>query len=148
MFWKKALLLFSLFTFTVAAAAVPLDTADAARKGGFSSGKRSFSQTPKKIQDNVSKSTSGTKTNAGSGASTTTQRGFFSGGSLMKGLMIGGLAGLFFGSVFGGMGFFGDLLGLMVNVLAIIALIAIVRAVFAAIRRNRDRRRPGDFRRW
>jgi len=91
--WKKALLLFSLFTFTLAVA-VPVDFADAARKGGYSSGKRSYTQTPKKSQDNVQNSTTGTKTGTGAAAGTTQNRGFFSGGSLMKGLMIGGIAGL------------------------------------------------------
>jgi predicted lipid-binding transport protein (Tim44 family) len=147
MFWKKALLLFSLFTFTVAVA-VPVDSADAARKGGFSSGKKSYTQTPKKAEDNVSNSTSGTKTSTGTSAATTQNRGFFSGGSLMKGLMIGGIAGLLFGSLFSGMGFFGDFLGLIVNVLAIIVLIALIRAVFTAFRRNRYNRRPSDSRRW
>jgi len=145
--WKKLLLVFSLLAFT-AAVTVPLDSADAARKGGFSSGKKSFTQTPKKSQDNVSNSTSGTGGTKTGTATQTTQRGFFSGGSLMKGLMIGGIAGLLFGSMFSGLGGFGEFLGLIVNVLAIIALIAIVRAVFASIRRNREQRRPNDTRRW
>lgn len=147
MMWKKLLLVFSLFAFT-AAATVPADSADAARKS-FSSGKKSYSQTPKKApQDNVSKSTGGTKSSAGSTAGTTQKRGFFSGGSLLKGFMIGGIAGLLFGSIFSGMGGFGDFLGLIVNVLAIIVLISLIRAVVNAFRRNRDSRRPNDSRRW
>lgn len=112
-----------LFTFTAS------DIADA-RRGGFSSGKRSFTNTPKKAPEssNVSRTDSGTK----SGAANTTnpaQRGFFGGGSFMKGLMIGGLAGLLFGGIFGGMGFLGDLLGLIINVLAIYFLFVIIRSV-------------------
>lgn len=143
--WKKALLLLSLLAFTVVVS-VPADQADAARKS-FSSGKKSFTQTPKKSTDSVSKTTTGTKTNTGA-TGTTTQRGFFSGGSLMKGLMIGGIAGLLFGSVFSGMGGFGNFLGLIVNVLAIIVLISIIRAVFSSFRRNRNQQRPDDSRRW
>lgn len=145
--WKKALLLFSLLAFTVVVSA-PADQADAARKS-FSSGKRSFSQTPKKSTDSVSRTTTGTKTNTGATTGTTTQRGFFSGGSLMKGLMIGGIAGLFFGSVFSSMGGFGSFLGLLVNLFAIMVLISIIRAVFSSFRRNRNpRQRPDDSRRW
>ncbi|CAM3863689.1 hypothetical protein COLU111180_11310 [Cohnella lubricantis] len=144
--WKKALLLFSLLAFTVVIS-VPADQADAARKS-FSSGKKSYSQTPSKSTDNVSKTTTGTKTNTGAAAGTTAQRGFFSGGSLMKGLMIGGIAGLLFGSMFSGMGGFGDFLGLIVNVLAIIVLISIIRAVFNSFRRNKNQQRPDDSRRW
>jgi predicted lipid-binding transport protein (Tim44 family) len=145
--WKKIVLALSLLAFT-AAVTVPADVADARKS--FSSGKRSYTKTPAKSQDQVSKSTSGTKTGSSSSATgANAKRGFFSGGSLMKGLMIGGLAGLFFGSVFSGMGFFGNFLGLLVNVLAIIVLIAIVQAVLASIRRKREtRQRPDDSRRW
>lgn len=146
MMWKKALLLLSLLAFTVVVS-VPADQADAARKS-FSSGKRSYSHTPSKSTDSVSKTTTGTRSSTGTAAGSTTQRGFFSGGSLMKGLMIGGIAGLLFGSVFSGMGGFGNFLGLIVNVLAIIVLISIIRAVFNSFRRNRDQRRPDDSRRW
>ncbi|MBB6730383.1 hypothetical protein [Cohnella zeiphila] len=146
--WKKIVLLLSLFAFT-AAVTVPVHDADAARKS-FSSGKRSYTKTPAKSQDQVSNSTSGTKTGTSSSATgANAKRGFFSGGSLMKGLMIGGLAGLLFGSMFSGMGFFGNFLGLLVNVFAIVVLIGIIQAVFASLRRRREtRHRPDDSRRW
>jgi len=62
----------------------------------------------------------------------------------MKGLMVGGLAGLLFGSLFAGMGFLGELLGLMINVLAIYFLFVIVRNVY---RYFRDRKPPRESRR-
>ncbi|NIK76536.1 putative lipid-binding transport protein (Tim44 family) [Paenibacillus castaneae] len=109
------------------------------RGGGFKSPKQSFTQTPKKT-DNASQTSSGTKTSPKAG---TTKTGAFSGGGLMKGLMIGGLAGLMFGSLFAGMGAFGNILGLMVNLLAIFALIMLIRVAFVYLlsKRNQSNQR-------
>jgi predicted lipid-binding transport protein (Tim44 family) len=113
---------------------------DAKPRGGIKSPKQSFTQTPAKPADNVTQSNPGSKsTGSTTGATTTANRGFFSGGSFMKGLMIGGLAGLLFGGLFGNLGFFGDLLGLIVNVFALFVLFAVIRAVFVYFR---NRRRP------
>ncbi|GGA20352.1 hypothetical protein [Paenibacillus physcomitrellae] len=105
--------------------------------GGYKSGVKSHTTTPNKstTTDNVSKSgtTSSTKGTAG----TTANRGFFSGGSFMKGLMIGGLSGLLFGSLFAGMGGFGNLLGLAVNIFAIYLIIVIAAALFRRFTRPR-----------
>lgn len=118
-------------------------TADAAKRGGggIKSPKQSFTQTPKKA-DGASQSTSGTKspsTTAGA-----TKPGFFSGGGLMKGMMIGGLAGLMFGGMFAGMGAMGNILGMMINLIAIAALVMLIVAAFKYIRRKRtpDTRGP------
>lgn len=115
--------------------------ADAKPRGGIKSPKQSYTQTPKK-SDNVSQTNPGTKTGATTG---TTKPGFFGGGSLMKGLMIGGLAGLMFGSLFSGLGAFGNILGLMINLLAIFAVIMLIRVAFVYLRSKRnppDQRRP------
>jgi len=126
---------------------------DARRGGAFKSSRGTFQQTPSKSQQdagtakqNAVKSDSQTKSSGASATSSagTTQRGFFSGGSFMKGLMVGGLAGLLFGGLFAGMGFFGELLGLMINVLAIYFLFVLIRAVY---RYFRDRRPPRESRR-
>lgn len=71
----------------------------------------------------------------------------FSGGSFMKGLMIGGLAGMLFGGLFGNMGFFGEILGLLVNLMALFALFMLVVMIF---RKFKDRRKPPrpDSGRW
>jgi predicted lipid-binding transport protein (Tim44 family) len=148
--WTKALLVLTVFTVFFVTVA---DEADA-RRGRFVAPKKSFTETPKKAQDNagqVSRSDSGTTTGTKAGANTTgaagtagTQRGFFGGGSFLKGLMIGGLAGLLFGSLFAGMGFLGELLGLMINVLAIYFLFVLVRNVY---RYFRDRKPPRESRR-
>ena len=121
-------------------------TADAKPRRSIKSPKQSYTQTPK-TDNNVSQTNPGTKTGTTTGTAgktTTANRGFFSGGSFMKGLMIGGIAGLLFGGLFSNMGFFGDLIGLFMNIIAIIALIALVRF---AIRYFRDRRHSYNRRR-
>ncbi|PZD93625.1 hypothetical protein DNH61_23710 [Paenibacillus sambharensis] len=141
---KKIILLMMALTVFVAFSAV--DTADA-KRGGFKSPKKSYTQTPSKPADNVRPADPGAKTpgaGATAGAGAAGQRGFFSGGGLFKGMMIGGLAGLMFGSMFAGMGFMGDFLGLLVNVLALYVLFVAIRAVIRHFRNRRDEndRRP------
>ncbi|QGQ96746.1 preprotein translocase subunit Tim44 [Paenibacillus psychroresistens] len=81
---------------------------------------------PAKSTDNVSNTK---KTNPTNGAATTANRGFFSGGGLMKGLLIGGIAGMLFGGMFGSMGALGNIFGLLINVLAIYFLFMIIRNI-------------------
>ena len=145
--WTKALLVLTVFTVFFVTVA---DEADA-RRGRFVAPKKSYTEQPKKAQDNVSnidRTNSGTASGTKAGANPTgtagTQRGFFGGGSFMKGLMIGGLAGLLFGGLFANMGFMGELLGLMINVLAIYFLFVLVRSAY---RYFRDRRPPRESRR-
>lgn len=66
-------------------------------------------------------------------------------GGFMKGLMLGGLAGLLFGGLLGNMGILGSIFGLLVNVIAIIVLIAIVRKVFTMLKRKR---KDEDYNSW
>lgn len=149
--WKKALLLFSLFALVATAVSPLIDGADA-KPRSFRSGTKSFTKTPAKSDSSVNSGTTASKSTTAGSASSTANRGLFGGGSFMKGMMIGGLAGMLFGGLFGGMGFMGEMLGLMINVLAIVALFAIVRAVFTAIRRKRESQRPqypnDQQRRW
>ncbi|MBW7454263.1 hypothetical protein ACFOLF_01875 [Paenibacillus sepulcri] len=136
---KKGLMLFMAFTLFFA---VSVGSVDAKRGGGFKSPRQGFTQHPAKNPDSgINKSTGGTSGAVKSGTAATTKRGFFSGGSLMRGLMIGGLAGLLFGGIFGGMGFLGNFLGLIINVLAIYILIAAIRGI---IHYFRNRRRPSN----
>jgi predicted lipid-binding transport protein (Tim44 family) len=141
-FWTKALLTLAVFAVFFAAAA---DDADA-RRGRFVAPKKTYTEQPKKMQDGagtVNRSDSGTTSGTKAGANPTgtagTQRGSFGGGSFLKGLMIGGLAGFLFGSLFAHMGFLGELLGLMINLLAIYFLFVLVRAAY---RYFRDRKPP------
>ncbi|SFS61890.1 hypothetical protein [Paenibacillus sp. BC26] len=141
---KKGLLMlmaFALF-FAFSAGAV-----DAKPRGKISSPKKSYTSTPSKPADNVTKSNGGTSGTTKAGAATTGKRGFFSGGSFMKGLMIGGLAGLLFGGMFGNLGFLGDMFGLIINVIAIYIVIVAIRGIFHYFKNRRkpahpDQRRP------
>lgn len=115
--------------------------ADAKPRRGFKSPRQGFTQNPKK-PDNVNQTNPGTRAGTPAG---TTRPGFFGGGNLMRGLMLGGLAGLLFGGLFSGMGAFGNILGLMINLLAIFSVIMLIRVAFAYLRSKRnppDQRRP------
>ncbi|ANS75178.1 hypothetical protein AWM70_11660 [Paenibacillus yonginensis] len=121
------------FAFTVQ------DSVDAKGRigGSYRSGVKSHTTTPNKstTKDNVSKSSTGSTT--GGTAASTANRGFFSGGSFMKGMMIGGLSGLLFGSLFASMGGFGNLLGLALNIFAIYLVVVIAAALFRRFSRPR-----------
>ncbi|WP_438350985.1 hypothetical protein ACP8HI_10225 [Paenibacillus sp. FA6] len=140
--WIMVVMALTLIFVTISPASV-----DARRGGGFKSGTKSFTNTPKKstTNSNVNKSTTNNKSTAGTAAGSTGKRGFFSGGSLMKGLMIGGLAGMLFGGMFGNMGFMGDLIGLAINALAIYVLISLAIAGYRAYK-NRRKPDPRDGR--
>ncbi|MNM40796.1 hypothetical protein D3C81_516010 [compost metagenome] len=137
-FIKSAMLIVMAFTLFFGAAAP--DYADARRSGGgFKSGVQGYKSTPNKSTQSSTYKSDSTKSSSYSGTSATTaKRGFFSGGSFFKGMMIGGLAGMLFGGLFGGMGFFGNILGFAVNMLAIYLVVMLVLSLF---RRRNERRR-------
>ncbi|NBD23517.1 hypothetical protein [Paenibacillus glycinis] len=122
-------------------------TADARPRGGGikSSPRQSYTPAPSKPADNINKSNSGTGTTK-AGTTTNANRGFFSGGSFMKGLMIGGLAGLMFGGLFGNMGFFGNIVGLLVNILAIYVVIMAISGIVRYFRNRKKPAHPGNRR--
>lgn len=115
------------------------DSADAKRGGGFKSNKQSYTQKNDSATQSNSGSTSNTnKATTGTGTTSTTKSGgLFSGGSFLKGMAIGGLAGLLFGGMFSGMGAFGEILGFMINLLAIFAVIMVIRAAWTYVRNNK-----------
>lgn len=63
--------------------------------------------------------------------------GMFRSGGLMKGIMLGGLAGLLFGGLLGHMGIFGAMLGFAVNILALFVLIAIIGKIISLFKRKK-----------
>jgi predicted lipid-binding transport protein (Tim44 family) len=65
----------------------------------------------------------------------------------MKGLMIGGLAGMLFGGMLGS-GFMSNMLGLLINVLAIYVLIVAIRGIFLYFRNRRKPAHPDDRSRY
>ena len=104
----------------------------------YKSGKKSFNRNNNSTNNNSlfqKKQDNNTTTNKS--AATNKQGGFFSGG-LMKGLMLGGLAGLLFGGLFGGMGFLGEILGLFINILAIVVIIALIRKIFQFFTKKKE----------
>ncbi|GGG88860.1 hypothetical protein [Paenibacillus radicis (ex Gao et al. 2016)] len=122
--------------------------ADAAKRGGgggMKSPKQSFTQTPKKTDQGsgVSQSNPGTKTGGAAGAGAATKSSGF-GGSFMKGMLVGGLAGMLFGGMFG-TGAFGQMLGFLVNLLAIAAIIMVIVAAFKYIRNKRTPNPRGPY---
>ena len=48
-------------------------------------------------------------------------------------------AGLLFGSLFGGMGMLGNILGLLVNVAAIVVIVYFLMKIFQLIKRKKDK---------
>lgn len=149
---KKFLLVFmSCFLFL---AVVSPDLADARRGGGYKSNMGSFKKqdtTTNRTQNNQSNvnrndTSNSSNTSARNTATANQNRGFFSGGSLMKGLMIGGLAGMLFGGLFAGMGFMGEILGLLVNLAAMFVIIFLIFAVVRWIFNRSDRRRANTNR--
>lgn len=137
---KKMLMVFVAFTLFFTLFSGFANDADARRGGGFKSTPKSYTTTPKKSTDSNSSTMNSTnRTNNTTGS--TANRGFFSGGSFFKGLMIGGLAGMLFGGMFGNMGMFGDILGLIINLFAIYILFIAARGIYRMIR---QRKKPAD----
>ena len=58
----------------------------------------------------------------------------------MRGLMIGGLAGMLFGGLFANMGFMGNILGLFVNLIAIFVVIALIRKIYTMFKNNKEQK--------
>ncbi len=127
---KKMTALFLAFGLLFSVAAPLIDTADAKR---YRSPSRSYEQPPR---NNVQEPQRTDRVNDGA----TTQRpgvttpgatrtgGFFSGG-MMRGLFLGGMAGLLFGGLLANFGMLGSLLGLAINLLALFVLFILIRKV-------------------
>ena len=136
MFKKLSLLLMACtiaFSFT---APFQADAAYRSSKKSFNTG--STTQTPNSGVNKSEPAASSKTPNSATTQAPAQKPGLFGGaGGFMKGMMIGGLAGMLFGGLFGGMGFLGDMLGMIVNILAIVVLIAVIRKVFVYFRDRR-----------
>ncbi|WP_307433745.1 hypothetical protein [Bacillus sp. V2I10] len=58
------------------------------------------------------------------------RRNNFARGGIMRGLLYGGIAGLLLGGLLSNLGFFGGVLGLFINILAILFLLLLIRKIF------------------
>lgn len=143
---KKWIALFLALAVFVAPLAFGADDVEA--KKSYRSSKKSFNSniTPDKSNNSFnSKTTNNVNSSKTTGTTTTTTSR--TGGGFLSGLMFGGLAGFLFGSMFDGLGAFGALLGLMINGLAIIALIGIVLAAFTYVKNSRRREGANPWKR-
>ncbi|WP_405097230.1 hypothetical protein [Oceanobacillus sp. FSL H7-0719] len=98
--------------------------------GGINSNNNNNSLFQKNKKDSSSYNKSAAKQN-------TNNKGGFMSGGLMKGLMLGGLAGLLFGGLLGNMGILGSMLGLLVNGLAIIFLVSVAMRIYQFFKKKK-----------
>ncbi|MFC4410117.1 hypothetical protein ACFOZY_06650 [Chungangia koreensis] len=105
---------------------------------GYKSGKKgfNFNNNQQNQKSNIQKKD--TDSTAVNKSNTTTNNKGFSSGGLMRGLFVGGLAGLLFGSLFANMGMLGSVLGLLINVLGILVLLWLIKTVFTMLIKKRD----------
>ncbi|MCM3757122.1 hypothetical protein M3197_06415 [Sporosarcina aquimarina] len=118
------------------------DHSPSAEAKGYKSGKKGFSPN----QNNFNKPAVDKKDNTSFTKNTGSQAAKPKSGGLMKGLMLGGLAGLLFGGLFANMGILGSILGLLVNVFAIIAIIGVIRMAYLYFKKKKQDK--DDMHRW
>jgi len=143
------LLAFTLVFSNIGTAILLGDTDTAVEAKRYSSGKKGFKSNPGSTNNYIQKNDSTTKdsnvnkaTNNNSNKSTNTtmnKKGGFSSGGLMKGLMIGGLAGLLFGSLFSDMGVLGNILGLFINLGAILLVAYLIFKIYFMLKRKNEK---------
>lgn len=106
----------------------------------YKSGKKGFNFNSNKSNTNNNSLFQNNKNNSSKSKANTNKNGGLMSGGLMKGLMLGGLAGLLFGGLLGNLGMLGSLLGFAVNILAIVILFAIVRKIFTFFTKKKMRK--------
>ncbi|RHW38237.1 preprotein translocase subunit Tim44 [Lysinibacillus yapensis] len=155
---KKLSAIFLAFTlaFSSVGTIIPfMDDAETAEAKRYKSGKKSYNNNPGTTNNNIQKNDNGTNstvnkstTNNNNKSATTNPNkgGFFSGG-LMRGLFIGGLAGLLFGSLFADMGLLGNILGFAINAAAIIFIVFICMKIYQMIKRNKNKEVTDNWKR-
>ncbi|MDM5333693.1 hypothetical protein QUF56_10690 [Ureibacillus composti] len=144
----SAMLLAFTLVFSSVGSVILFDGVQTAEAKSYKSGKKSFNSnngSSNNIQNNdngtgtssVNKAT--TNNNNKTTGTTTANKGGFFGGGLMKGLFIGGLAGLLFGSLFSDMGLIGNLLGFLINAAAIVFIVFICIKIYQMMKRKKDK---------
>lgn len=102
-----------------------------ARGGGFNTGIKPSAPVKSSPSNTVKKPDSST-TNPIKNSSATTKKGGF-----VKGLLFGGLAGLLLGGLLGNLGSLGAILGILINGLAIAAVIVLAIKLYRYIKNRR-----------
>lgn len=139
---KKLLMLLVAFALFFAPHGVGYDQADAK---GYKSGKKSFNSTttPSKSDSNVNATTN----KPADAANKTTSTAAPSKGGFMKGLLLGGLAGFLFGSLFSDLGTLGAIFGFLINLLAIVAIVVLIRKAFTYFKNQRKKQELNPWKR-
>lgn len=136
------LLAFTLVFSSVGTTLLFANDAQTVEAKSYKSGKKGFNNTNTNTNSNIQKNNDDATTAKQNNTTTkrdTTKSATSNKGGLMKGLMLGGLAGLLFGSLFGGMGILGSILGLLVNILAIGAIVLFLVKIYQLIKRKKEK---------
>lgn len=138
---KKLIMLLIAFVLVIAPNGIGYDQADA--KKSYKSGTKSFNSTttPNKADSNVNATTTKNTTTPAKNTSVASP----SKGGFMKGLLFGGIAGLLFGSMFSSLGDLGAIFGFLINILAVVAVIVLIRKAFTYFK---NQRRKQDLDAW
>lgn len=137
---KKMLTAFMLVTFVFAPVAEHafVGTSHEVSAKSYRSGKKSFNSNNNQSNFNQNKSTVNKQKSTTNSNAKATKTNSFNKGGFMKSMMLGGIAGLLFGGLLANMGAMGSVLGLLLNVLAILLIVALIKKIFT--RSNRPRK--------
>lgn len=106
----------------------------------YKSGKRSFNPSPSSPSQYKK-----TETNSFTKKSTNSKSfsDSYKKGGFMRGLLYGGIAGMLLGGLLGNLGPFGAVIGFLINFLAIVVLILLIRGIFRML--NNKRREQEEY---
>ncbi len=137
---KKLIMLLIALVLVIAPNGLDYNQVDAK---GYKSGKKSFNSntTTNQPDSTVNATTPNKSTTPVKNASAST----IGKGGFMKGLLYGGLAGLLFGSLFANLGILGAMLGFLINLLAVVALVVLIRKTYNHFKHQR---RKQDWNTW
>lgn len=114
-----------------------------------SSGKQNFQPNKNKQQTNVQKNkTQQQKKQEQQKNKQNQQQQQKKTGGVMGALLFGGLAGLLFGSLLGGMGALAPILGAIINIVAIIIVIGLIRKLLVWLFTDKNKKKKEDDERW
>ncbi|SOC06327.1 hypothetical protein SAMN05880501_104247 [Ureibacillus xyleni] len=142
----SAILLAFTLAFTSVGTVILQDDVQTVEAKKYKSGKKSYNSNPGTNNNNIKDNDAGTNVNKATttnknttGTATTAKKGGFFSGGLMRGLFIGGLAGLLFGSLFADMGLLGNILGFAINAAAIIFIVFLCMKIYQMMKRKKDK---------
>lgn len=112
----------------------------------YKSGKKSFNQNNNSPSINQQKDTQTNSFSKKTTKDSTNTAAKSKTGSIMKGLLFGGLAGLMLGGLLANLGSLGAIIGLLINVLAIVVLISVIRKIFTHFKKKREEEKMNSWR--